>query len=34
MKLLAKYQKAKDDSAQKKVDAVKDLMKQIGPVAK
>jgi hypothetical protein len=33
MRLLAKYQTAKDDSAQKKQDEVKELMKKIGPGA-
>jgi hypothetical protein len=34
MKLLAFYQKAKDDSAQKRADEVRELMKTVGSVSK
>lgn len=34
MRLVAKYQQKQDDSAQKRVDEVKELMKQVGHVKK
>ena len=34
MELVAKYQKHKDDADQKKIDRVKELVKQVGPISR